>query len=156
MNKAKLAIAFTAASIISTMLITTGTIFFYQGRGFVFGADSWTSQAWAYARAETYLYGILVNFALVGIPVAVCTFFLALRLCAASERWRVVASTLPSIVTLFPAWWSAAWNGPNFFALIVGALSAAIGAGIFLLAAFLAGYTRERKGVGEWSLSLNE
>ncbi|MEV8239518.1 hypothetical protein AB0O90_04735 [Microbacterium testaceum] len=138
----RLAVACAIASAVATVLITVGTIFLYEGRGFVFGNDAWSPSAWSYARLDTYLYGICVNSLFVGLPVAVCTFLIAVRLRSASRRIRVVAVVAPSLTTLIPAWWAAAWDGPPLLALLVGSLSALFGAGVFPLAAHLVGYTR--------------
>ncbi|MBD8219576.1 hypothetical protein IFU40_13125 [Microbacterium sp. CFBP 13617] len=146
MNWVRLAIAFAIASVVSTVLITVGTIFLYQGRGFVFGNDVWSPLAWSYARLDTYLYGVVVNFAFAGFPVALCTFLIARKLRDAGRKVRIAAVVIPSLATLFPAWWAAAWNGPPLLALLVGSISAFFGAGVFLLAAHLVGYTRAASG----------
>lgn len=142
MSWTRLATTFAIASAVSTIVITGGTIFLYNGRGFVFGDDSWSPGAWSYARLETYGNGLIVNLAFVGLPVALCTLLLTMRLRTASRRRRILASVAPSLVTLFPAWWLAAWSGPPLLALLVGVISAFFGAGIFLLAAHFVGYTR--------------
>lgn len=144
MSWVRLAIACALASLISTVLITVGTIFLYEGRGFVFGNKEWSPSS-PYARPDDYLYGLGVNLLFVGFPVALCTFLLALRLRSASRRIRVAAVVTPSLVTLLPAWWAAAWDGPPMLALLVGTLSALFGAGVFLFAAHLAGYTRKER-----------
>lgn len=143
----RLAIACAIASAVATVLITVGTIFLYEGRGFVFGDEDWSPLAWSYARLDTYLYGICVNSLFVGLPVALCTFLIAVRLRSAGRRIRVVAVVAPSLATLIPAWWAAAWDGPPLLALLVGSLSALFGAGVFLLAAHIAGYTRTAAGM---------
>lgn len=140
----RLAMACAIASAVSTVLITVGTIFLYEGRGFVFGDRPWSPSS-SYARLDTYLYGVSVRFLFVGLPVALCTFLIAVRLRSASRRIRVVAVVAPSLATLIPAWWAAAWGGPPLLALLVGSLSALFGAGVFLLAAHIAGYTRTER-----------
>lgn len=142
MSWVRVAVAFAIASMVSTVLITVGTIFLYQGRGFVFGDDVWSPLAWSYARLDTYLYEVVVNFAFAGFPVALCTFVVARRLRYAERKVRIAAVVIPSLATLVPAWWAAAWDGPPMLALLVGSISAFFGAGVFLLAAHLVGYTQ--------------
>lgn len=145
MKRVRLALAFLIASVVSTSAITVATIFFYQGRRFVFEGYPWSPSA-PWGQLETYLYGTFVNFLFVGLPVAICTFLMAVRLRSAKQRIRVVATVAPSAATLLPAWWAAAWNGPPMLALLVGSISAFFGAGVFLLAAHLVGYTRAASG----------
>ncbi|WP_206520597.1 hypothetical protein, partial [Mesorhizobium sp. M1A.T.Ca.IN.004.03.1.1] len=83
--------------LVSTVLITVGTIFFYEGRGFVFGDDSWSPGAWSYARVETYEQRLVANLAFVGFPVALCTLLLAIRLRTASRGLRIFAAVAPSL-----------------------------------------------------------
>ncbi len=149
MSWVRLVIACALASTVATVLITVGTIFLYRGRGFVFGSDEWSPLLWSYARPDTYFYGIGVNLLFVGFPVALCTFLMAMRLRSASRRIRVAAVVTPSLATLLPAWWAAAWSGPPMLALLVGTLSALLGAGVFLFAAHLAGYTRTEPRPGD-------
>jgi len=145
MSWVRLAVAFAIASVVSTVAITVATVFFYLGRRFVFEGYPWSPSA-PYGQLDTYLYGVFVNFLFVGLPVATCTFLMAMRLRSAKQRIRVIATVAPSAATLLPAWWAAAWNGPPLLALLVGSSSALVGAGVFLLAADLAGYTRVASG----------
>lgn len=101
MNWIRLAVAFAIASVVSTVLITVSTIFLYEGRGFFFGNDVWSPSAWSYARLDTYLYGVVVNFAFAGFPVALCTFWVATRLRDAGRKVRIAAVVMPSLATLF-------------------------------------------------------
>lgn len=135
----RLAVATSAGSLIATIVISVGFKFLYIGRDMVFGGRRWSPFALS-AMPQYYVTTFLADLLCIGIPVAVVTFLLARATRTSSRGLRVLAWTVPSLATVFPAWWLAAWSSSPGLAFLAGATCAIAGAGILLSAAALGGF----------------
>lgn len=135
----RLAVATSVGSLIATVVITVGFQFLFIERYLVFGDRQWSPFALS-VMPQRYLTTVLADLLFIGTPVAVVTFLLARATRTSSRGLRVFAWTAPSLATVFPAWWLAAWSSSPGLAFLVGAACAIAGAGILLSAAALGGF----------------